>query len=206
MGNPLELLARYVQPGDLVFDIGAHEGKHTAWMLDLGATVVAVEPQRALADRLLEAPPNQRLTVLNAAVSDHVGFAELYVSPDHSYVSTLDVGYLTQVQTHVAYSYVPPVEVPTVTLDSMIDTYGEPTFCKIDVEGHERAVFSGLSTPLKALSFEVHDFDLAKADDCLARLAQLGDYRYQFSSREDFVLQPWPAAVDIFGDIYCERL
>jgi hypothetical protein len=71
-------------------------------------------------------------------------------------------------------------------------------------------VFRGLSVPLPALSFEVHDFDLAKADDVLAQLALLAAYEadsaYEifFCSRESFEPEPWPAAVDIFGDIYAE--
>lgn len=202
MGNPLELLARYVQPGDLVFDIGAHEGKHTAWLLELGATVVACEPQEALAKAI---PRHPNLTVLQWALSDRIGDAPFYVAPDASYVSTLEPEYLERVQTHATYTFDAPVTIRTRTLDYMIDLFGLPAFCKIDVEGHERAVFAGLSHALPALSFEVHDFDLDKADDCIARLAELGDYSCLFSSREDFVLQLWPASVDIFGDIYCER-
>lgn len=201
MGNPLELLARYVQPGDLVFDIGAHEGKHTAWLLDLGAEVLAVEPQPGLAAKI---PRHPWLHVAVGAISDHTGTALLHPAPGHEYVSTLEDGYRELVQTHAAYGYGEPYEVDCTTLDMLIEEWGVPVFCKIDVEGHERAVLAGLSQPLRALSFEVHDFDLGKADDCIARLAELGDYSYMFSSREDFVLQPWPASVNIFGDIYAE--
>src|ERR671937_1208282 len=42
------LYGQFVQPGDLVFDIGAHVGDRTAAFRRLGARVVAVEPQPAL--------------------------------------------------------------------------------------------------------------------------------------------------------------
>jgi len=199
LADPLALLRRFIQPGDLAFDIGAHEGKHTAWLLELGARVVAVEPQLEIAERI---PPHGRLTVRRVAVSERIGWRALWVSPGHEYVSTVEPAYREKVQTHASYGYQPPVEVPAVTLDWLIEAEGEPAFCKIDVEGHERAVLAGLSRPLRALSFEVHDFDLAKADDCLARLAELGEYETFFCSRESFEPEPWPANVDIFGDIY----
>ena len=41
------LYGRFVQPGDLVFDIGAHVGDRVASLRRLGARVVAAEPQPA---------------------------------------------------------------------------------------------------------------------------------------------------------------
>ena len=41
------LYGRFVQPGDFVFDIGAHVGDRVASFQRLGARVVAAEPQPA---------------------------------------------------------------------------------------------------------------------------------------------------------------
>src|SRR5262249_17386117 len=46
------LYGRFVAPGDLVFDIGAHVGDRIAVLRHLGARVVAVEPQPALVKTL----------------------------------------------------------------------------------------------------------------------------------------------------------
>src|SRR5262249_13553802 len=43
------LYAQFIEPGDLVFDIGAHVGDRIAAFRRLGARVVAVEPQPPLA-------------------------------------------------------------------------------------------------------------------------------------------------------------
>jgi hypothetical protein len=43
------LYAQFVKPGDLVFDVGAHVGDRVASFRRLGARVVAIEPQPALA-------------------------------------------------------------------------------------------------------------------------------------------------------------
>lgn len=63
-----------------------------------------------------------------------------------------------------------------------------PHFCKIDVEGYESAVLSGLSFALPSISFE---FNREYRDDtghCLERLDQLGRYRYSYSLGETYTL------------------
>jgi len=78
--------------------------------------------------------------------------------------------------------------VEVATLDDLIQRHGEPAFCKIDVEGFELDVLTGLSRPVRALSFEylppAHDAALA-ALDLLERLgAAAGGYRYNYSPVE----------------------
>ncbi len=46
------------------------------------------------------------------------------------------------------------IDVDTITMDALIGRFGPPSFVKIDVEGGELAVLSGLSCPVRALSFE----------------------------------------------------
>src|SRR5262249_50866799 len=43
------LYGQFMKPGDLAFDVGAHVGARVASFLRLGARVVAVEPQPAIA-------------------------------------------------------------------------------------------------------------------------------------------------------------
>ena len=43
------LYREFIRPGDLVFDVGAHVGDRIASFRRLGAKVVAVEPQHAMA-------------------------------------------------------------------------------------------------------------------------------------------------------------
>ena len=66
------------------------------------------------------------------------------------------------------------VEVEVVTLDDLITAHGPPAFCKVDVEGFEAEVLSGLSRPVPALSFEylppAHEAGLA----ALAEVERLG--------------------------------
>src|SRR5260370_7380550 len=62
------LYARFVRPGDLAFDIGAHVGDRTGSFRRLGARVVALEPQ-PLCARAIRAiyPADHPVTLLHPA-------------------------------------------------------------------------------------------------------------------------------------------
>src|SRR4051795_2042464 len=81
--------ARFVRPGDLCFDIGAHVGSRTLCWARLGARVVALEPQPdlALVLRVL-CWPERGVTVLRQAVAARPGSVVLRVSPRTPTVTT----------------------------------------------------------------------------------------------------------------------
>jgi hypothetical protein len=109
--------------------------------------------------------------------------------------------------------------VPLVTLDELIARHGEPQFCKIDVEGFELEVLTGLTRPLPALSFEYIPVSSARAIDCVERTSALGDYRYRHSRVEThrWAVDTWLGAeamievlgalplLDRSGDVYAVR-
>ena len=79
--------------------------------------------------------------------------------------------------------------VPVTTLDELIARHGLPAFCKIDVEGYELEVLCGLSRPIPALSFEYLSVCLDRARACVARLAELGQYQFNWSVGESHRLR-----------------
>src|SRR4051812_49526508 len=68
------LYARFLKPGDLAFDIGAHVGDRVASFRRLGARVVALEPQPgpARALRLLHGRDSD-VMLIEAAAGDREG-------------------------------------------------------------------------------------------------------------------------------------
>jgi FkbM family methyltransferase len=184
----MRFYAQYVRPGDLCFDVGAHVGNRLRALSKLGARVVALEPQpqcMLLLRRWYGRYPNVEL--LEKAVGAAPGTRTLFVSERTPTVTSLSADWIAAVGATPGFSGVTwdrGIPVPVTTLDELIARYGEPAFCKIDVEGAELDVLRGLSYPLKALSFEYIPAATDAAVACIGRLGELGSYEYNWSPGE----------------------
>lgn len=179
----------FVRPKDLVFDVGAHLGDRTAAFAALGARVVALEPQPRVAAWLRRlVGRKERVTVRAEAVGRARGTGRLAVSRRTPTVSTLADDWRKELpDANPGFRDVrweDEVEVPVTTLDALVDTYGLPRFCKIDVEGYEAEVLAGLSRPVPALSVEFVSGRLDVAVSAVRRLRELGPYRFNAVSGE----------------------
>lgn len=186
------LYARFLRPGALAFDIGAHVGDRTAAFRRLGARVVAVEPQPA-ALRALRLVHGRDAGVIRvgAALGAAPGRATLRVNVANPTVSTLSAEFIAAAAGAPGWRgerWDAAVEVPVTTLDALIAAHGRPALVKIDVEGMEAEVLAGLSEALPALSFEVTTIRRAAGLGALRRLAALGRYRFALSLGESLAL------------------
>src|SRR5690606_12638782 len=183
------LYAPFVGPGSLVFDVGAHLGDRTAAFASLGARVVALEPQPAVARWLRRiVGRNPRVEVLEEAVGRTEGTARLSVSGTQPTVSTLPEAWRDEMPGRNAgfrgVRWNEAVPVPVTTLDRLAERFGRPDFCKLDIEGHEAEALAGLSHPVPALSFEFVRGGLGVARACVDRLESLGPYRFNVAAGE----------------------
>jgi len=214
MSSVLEL----VQPGALVFDIGANRGSKAAQYFAAGAgRVVCVEPQAELAAHLRSrfAAAGARVATEECAVSATVGTAEMLMCDQADTISTLEPKF-QEGRFKGSHTWSKRRKVLCTTLDALVGKYGVPGFTKVDVEGHEVQVLAGLTRPLPALSFEYHSEFEADAAACCARLGALGQYEYNMGAfdHDAFVLDRWVCAKAVLawvptlggGDIYARRV
>ena len=89
------LYRSFIQPGDLVFDVGAHVGDRVASFRRLGARVVAVEPQRSMARvlRLLYGR-STAIAIEEVAVGREPGRVRMLINADNPTVSSVSPAFV----------------------------------------------------------------------------------------------------------------
>jgi FkbM family methyltransferase len=212
--------AQFLGPNDLFFDVGANMGNRIVPALRVGARVVAVEPQEECV-RFLEESFGDSITIVSKALGEKAQVKKLYVS-ETSTLATFSQDWVNSVRASGRFRdfhWEESGEIEMTTMDAVIEEYGRPRFVKIDVEGYELEVLSGLSAPVSTVSFEYAvPEDLEKIHGCLNKLKSLDSgYRCNYSIGESmkWASRTWRSADEMstyvstqeflstdFGDIY----
>lgn len=165
-----------------VFDIGMYDGADTAYYLDCGYHVVAVEAnpdlvavaKRTFKDRIASG----ELTCVHAAISPDGKAVALHLSGQ-------DLGSSSLLIERVAHKGpLPAVTVPGITLDQLFEGYGVPDYLKVDIEGADRLCVLAL-TPARRptfLSFEIGD----DFDELLSHVESIGYQRFKIINQSSF--------------------
>jgi FkbM family methyltransferase len=211
------LYAAFVRDGSLVFDVGANIGVRVKVFRYLNCRVIAVEPQRNCV-AALRRTFGSTITIVQAAVSDRAGMAELHTS-DVTAISSLSKEWMNATRKSGRFAgleWTRTERVHVTRIDSLIDRFGIPDFIKIDIEGHELAALRGLSTAVPALSFEFTPEIRETTVSCVNLLESLGCYEFNFSVGETAELKfpewlerdnvvSFLRATDGYGDVYALR-
>ena len=121
----------------MVFDVGANMGNRTKLFLQLGARVIAFEPQKACSDYLKSVyNKDDKFTLIEMALGDNEGDEEMLISNAHT-ISTLSAHWVKATKESgrfSQYEWKNRQLVHITTLDNVIKKFGVPSFIKIDVD------------------------------------------------------------------------
>jgi FkbM family methyltransferase len=198
------LYRRFVQPGDLVFDVGAHVGDRVASFRRLGARVVAIEPQPAMANVLRFLYGLSRsVEIEETAVGRQQGRARMMINVDNPTVSSFSSAFVDAARDAPGWEtqrWTKSADVAMTTLDTLVERHGRPSFIKLDVEGFEAEALEGLSRAVSALSFEFTTIQRDLALACIARCGALGYTSFNAAVGESqALLDDWLDAEGIAG-------
>ncbi len=205
----VEFYSQFIQKGDLVFDIGAHKGHRTGIFLTLGAKVVAVEPQKDCY-KYLQFKYGKKIQLENCGIGAKQGTLEMFIN-NASSLSTFSKEWVEEAKagrfSETKWIYKKWIEIKT--LDLLIEKYGIPKFCKIDVETYEYEVLKGLRSNIEFISFEFmlpESFDILK--NCISHIIQLNpcaEFNYCLGDNIKLELDYWIGS-DRMDDFLNEKI
>jgi FkbM family methyltransferase len=200
-----DFYSQFMGSQDIVFDIGAHVGNRTRVFAELAGMVVAVEPQSSCIQSLRkEFWKTTKVKLIEKAVGAQEGSSAIRLSET---LSSLAPAWISAVQGSGRFgvrSWSDPQPVELTTLDKLMVEFGTPAFIKIDVEGYEREVLKGLSTPVKALSYEITPLEyLEEAVACSERLCDIGMTKFNYSLGESMRMElpGWVSCMELAGHL-----
>jgi FkbM family methyltransferase len=142
--------------GDLAIDVGANIGRTVDVLAKQFSRVLALEPAEESFEVLSSRCAHlENVLCLPHAVSDRCDDIELVVC-----ANKITTGQLVTESWTEWGAQIERRRVPAVTIDAMADTFGDPDFIKVDVEGHEVLVIKGgmraIPRVRPALYIEIH--------------------------------------------------
>jgi len=153
----------FLEPCELIFDIGAYDGHKTAAFLNISKKVICCEPDKQSFNTLKIRFRNkrERVFVENVALSDHQGAGTLFIHHKGSAFNTMDDRWKNVLEADNLHKWDEKIifsstdtKVKLTTLDALIKKFGTPDFIKIDAEGSEKRILLGLTQKARLISFE----------------------------------------------------
>lgn len=135
MGNIAKILSLNEGVKNLVFDLGFHNGDTSEYYLKNGYKVVGVDCNQNILNearcKFTKYINKGDLIVLDKCISDKNNDTISF------YISTYPVWSSCNKQIAERIEMSEEIKVETITLSKLIETYGCPVYCKIDIEGND---------------------------------------------------------------------
>jgi len=209
----------FIKENDLCFDVGANLGNRVEPLLNIGAKVIAVEPQE-YCNKYLQYKFGKKIEIVTKGLGETEGIKDFHISKYYA-LSSFSEDWINSVKTgrFKGTNWDKVIKVEMTTLDQLIAKFGLPAFIKIDVEGYELLVLKGLSRSVKMISFEFTVPEQTNnAIDCISQIEKIGsniECNYSIGESMIFAMKDWVSASSMknfilsddfakigFGDIY----
>jgi len=185
----LDFYSQFITKEDLCFDVGANYGNRTEIFLGLGAKVVCIEPQQSCLRKLRRLfQKHKDVIIVDKALGDHEGYGEINICEEEPTISTMSDKWKYDGRFSNNYKWEKRQQVAITTLENLIALYGLPKFCKIDVEGFEKSVIRGLTTPIPFISFEFTREFFDDSKKCISHLSSIATAVFNCSIGESMEL------------------
>jgi FkbM family methyltransferase len=141
-GYLLDFAERFVNPGDVVWDIGANMGMFAIPAAHRAAFTLAIEPDpfnQNLLHKSMAANPDLKIDILPAALSNSFGIAKFDIPVRGRSANSLAATNFGTQTGGVRQEF----SVLTVTADWVLDHFPKPDFIKCDAEGAETWILEG---------------------------------------------------------------
>ncbi len=129
---------------NLIYDVGMLNGDDTAYYLHKGFNVVAIEANPNMVEiaqnRFSKEIEENRLTILNLAISEKGGTTEFWVNDEWPELSSIHKKFTTRLN-QSCHS----INVPCETFENILERFGVPYYLKIDIEGNDHLCLNALT-------------------------------------------------------------
>lgn len=207
----LAFYSHFINNGDLCFDVGANIGNRTEIFLKLGAKIVCIEPQVSCVKILNQQYGNNRaVIIINKGLAEKEGHLEVHICENATTISTMSEKWMKEGRFSADYRWTKTQLVPVTTLDNLINQYGTPKFCKIDVEGFEYNVLKGLSKPIPFISFEFTKEFFDDSKKCINHILSIdhADFNCSIGESSQLLFSSWITPEELYAklDSFGEKL
>ena len=184
-----------INKDDLCFDIGANVGTKSKLFLSLNARVIAFEPQSTCIEHLKKIKHPQ-FSYFKWGVGAINGVQKLQLA-NHIEVATFSQNFIDFFKNE-NLQWNQNENVTIKKIDTLIDEFGIPDYCKIDVEGYEYNILSHLNHQIPIIEFEFTEAFFSETIKCIKLLDTSNRvYNYNLNECPKFELESWVSAKEI---------
>lgn len=179
-----------------IYDIGANLGNFTQSNLskyhDCEFVLVEANPN-LIEDLKSKFENNKNVKVLNYCVSNNDSeYIDFYIYHSNP-LSTASKKWMTNSRFSDHYErkvYNEPIKIESISLETLVEKYGNSDYIKIDVEGYENVVISGLKSNIGLISFEWAEEFKSEIIESVNKLNELGYKDYNISYSDNYLYIP----------------